>query len=284
MRTIMATEDTRDPPPGVRRWLISCDESGVGGQRFYGFGTLWMGWQRRGDFQALIRQVREQHRYTCEMKWNDVSTGVLPFYADLVDTFFKTKWLLFHCLVVEKASVIRELHDGDLDLARRKHFTALLLNKIRRALRTFPDREQTFRVWVDPIASRYPKADEVVEIITNNVLAKALGRARPLDSVITKDSRETPAIQLCDVLLGAVVAAFEGRVASTAKLEVQRRIADCLGWPYLRAEWDTYPRERKFNIWHLWDGPSKPRRVKARAVVLKHPFPAVRPPPEARTG
>jgi len=271
----MSSEDTRDPPPGVRRWLISCDESGVGGQRFYGFGTLWMNWQRRGDFQALIREVKERHRYGCEMKWNDVSGGVLRFYADLIDTFFKTRWLLFHCLVVEKAAVIKELHDGDLDLARRKHFTTLLLNKIRRALKTFPERAQTFRVWVDPIASRYPKADEVVEIVTNHVLAKAFGKARTVDSVITKDSKETFSIQLCDVLLGAVVAAFEERVVSQGKLEVQRRIAGYLGWQDLRA--DTYPRERKFNVWYLWDGPGKPRKAKARDVVLKYPLPSLRP-------
>jgi hypothetical protein len=35
-----------DPRPGVLRWLISCDESGVHGSRHYGFGTLRMAWQR----------------------------------------------------------------------------------------------------------------------------------------------------------------------------------------------------------------------------------------------
>lgn len=49
----------------VRRWLIAVDDSGIeGGSSFYGFGTLWMPWQRRGDFQELIRGLRARHRYT----------------------------------------------------------------------------------------------------------------------------------------------------------------------------------------------------------------------------
>jgi len=31
-----------EPPAGLIRWLISCDESGIGGSPYYGFGTLWM--------------------------------------------------------------------------------------------------------------------------------------------------------------------------------------------------------------------------------------------------
>ena len=37
-----------NPPLGVRRWLISYDETGLHGVRCYGFGILWMAWQRRG--------------------------------------------------------------------------------------------------------------------------------------------------------------------------------------------------------------------------------------------
>lgn len=39
-------EGNGEPAQGVVRWLVSCDESGVHGARYYGFGTLWMAWQR----------------------------------------------------------------------------------------------------------------------------------------------------------------------------------------------------------------------------------------------
>ena len=179
--------------PGVLRWLISCDESGTGGSPFYGFGTLWMNWQRRGEFATLIQELRAKHGYTYEIKWKKVSAKYLPFYRDLVETFFKTNWLHFHCLVVRQADVLLELHDRDWDLARRKHFTMLLTNKIRRCLDAHRDRDQTFRLWVDPIASRYKKADEAVEVITNNVLKKIFGEIRPVDKVLTRDSHDTRA-------------------------------------------------------------------------------------------
>jgi hypothetical protein len=40
-----------------RPWLISCDESGTGGARYYGFGSLWMSWDRRGDFLEDLRNI-----------------------------------------------------------------------------------------------------------------------------------------------------------------------------------------------------------------------------------
>ncbi|EPO1287739.1 DUF3800 domain-containing protein, partial [Escherichia coli] len=44
-------------------WHIACDESGIDGQRFYGFGSLWMKYQRRGDFCQLIRELRRKHGF-----------------------------------------------------------------------------------------------------------------------------------------------------------------------------------------------------------------------------
>jgi hypothetical protein len=133
----MRAEIADDPPAGTRRWLISCDETGVHGARFYGFGSLWMPWQPRGDFAALINALREQHGFHDEAKWRKVTRFGYDFYADLVDTFFGISWLWFHCLLVEKSVVDKKLHGGDYDLARRKHFTMLLTNKVTRALRAY---------------------------------------------------------------------------------------------------------------------------------------------------
>jgi hypothetical protein len=263
--------DEDDPPPGTERWLISCDESGTGGQRFYGFGTLWMNWQRRGNFSRLITNLRTLHACTDELKWNKVSSRYLELYRDLVESFFMTPWLSFHCLVVEKAIVNKELHGGDIDLARRKHFTELLTNKIRRRLRIGRGRPHTFRVWVDPIASRYGKADEVVEIVSNHVLAKVFGKVRPVDRVITKDSKKTASIQLCDLLLGAVMEAWQQKTSSPAKHEIARWMAEHLGWSDLRS--DTRPDERKFNIWYFHDTTRGNRDVMSRQVRLKYPLP-----------
>ncbi len=261
--------EEENPPKGVIRWLVSCDESGTHGGRFYGFGMLWMPWRRRGDFAELFNRLRAEHSYSNEAKWTSVSARWTDFYEDLVEEFFKTRWLAFHCCLVERAAVRKELHGGDYDLARRKHFAMLLTNKFRRCLHAHPEREHTFRVLVDPLASRYAKADEAAEVICNNALAKVFGR-RPVDRVLTRDSKATPSIQLCDVLLGAVIAAWQGDVAAEPKLDAQTWIAHHLGWDDLRA--DTHPSESKFNIWMFHDPARDTRRAVTRPVSLVYPI------------
>lgn len=51
------TVPKKEDLPDGRPWLISCDESGTDGARYYGFGSLWMSWDRRGDFLADLREI-----------------------------------------------------------------------------------------------------------------------------------------------------------------------------------------------------------------------------------
>lgn len=259
--------------PGVRRWLISCDESGIHGAAHYGFGSLWMKWQRRGDFSEAIKELRQLHSYTYEIKWNRVnSIRALPFYKDLIEYFFKRNWLVFHCLVVRKDAVRKELHKDDWDLARRKHYTMLLTDKMRKALNRFPDREHEFRVHIDKMASRYKKADEAMEVISNNILNKRFRKTSPVKSVISHNSKDHIGIQLCDLLLGAVMETWQKSSKHEAKIAVRQCIAEHLGWSELNS--DTYKTERKFNIWYFTDTAREKRRVKTKKVNLKYPYPA----------
>jgi hypothetical protein len=110
------------------------------------------------------------------------------------------------------------------DEARRKHFTMFLENKIKRVSEKFSNRENTYRVWVDPIHSRYDKAHEVVEKILGHELIKIVHNNNSIKYVEEKSSRETPQIQLCDFLLGAVMDAWQERANSIYKHQTQRHI------------------------------------------------------------
>jgi hypothetical protein len=257
----------------VRRWLISCDESGFHGSAHYGFGSLWMRWQRRGDFLADFRQIRYTHGFNQECKWTHASARrFLPFYNELISYFFKRRWLVFHCLVVRREVVEKaEYHDNSWDLARRKHYTMLLTQKIRRALRRLPNRQQEFRIYVDPIPSRYTKADEAMQLISQNVLNQEFRHLSPVTSVVTRDSRETPTIQLCDLLLGAVMETWHRRALNSTKLAIRSEIARHMGWKNLDA--DTHEAERKFNIWYFHDPIREPRKVRTCNVHLLYPYP-----------
>lgn len=258
--------------PGVRSWLIACDESGVHGSPHYGFGSLWLKWQRRGDFFEAFRSMKNRHRFRDECKWHSVNAARdLDFYGEVLDHFFRRQWLAFHCLVVRRDIVKKaEFHGNSWDLARRKHFTMLLTNKMRKSMNRFPHREHEFRVYVDPITSEYSKAHEVVEIISNHVLNQRFLHKDPVKSVVIRDSKETPSIQLCDLLLGAVMETWQKKATNPAKLELRRMVARHLGWTELDS--DTFEKERKFNIWYFFDPPSEQRKVVTQPVRLRHPY------------
>lgn len=258
--------------PGKLIWHVACDESGIDGQRFYGFGSLWMKYQRRGDFVRIVRELREKHQFYEEIKWQKAhSKRYAGFYHELIELFFKHQWLAFHCIIIEKAVVNKEFHNGDLDLARRKHFSTLISSKISRIITAHPERDSFFRIEVDPIASRYKKADEAFHVIVNNTLATKFGRKDIISSVVTKDSKVSENIQIADFFLGSVMCAYQGKASSEAKIQVSNKVASFLGWEHLR--YDTWPTERKFNIWFFFDRSRGPRDIETKKVDLLYPLP-----------
>ncbi len=260
--TAIAQRRVDDPE---RQFIVYCDESGTDGGRLYGFGSLWMPWERRGDFSALWARLRNAYFPPSEVKWQKVKKNTLPFFEALVDEFFRRKWLMFHCIIIGKDEVNLAHHDNDWDLARRKHLVLLLHNKICRFARP----GKRYRIRVDPLPSRYAKADEAAEIILSRLVAQApnVTGGEIIQSLRTVDSKKTPGIQLSDLLLGAVVAARRGEATSQAKLSLMERIARHLGWADLAS--DTFPEAGKFNIWRYWDpASSKPRPEITRRCTL----------------
>ncbi len=111
-----------------------------------------MPWERRGDFSALITELRDKNRYTEEIKWTNVSRYGEPFYKDLIDAFFQRSWLMFHAVIVRRGYTDRSFHKS-FDEEKRKRFTMLIQRKI--ADFCAGDRSKRYHVWVDPLPSRY---------------------------------------------------------------------------------------------------------------------------------
>ncbi|HOI37262.1 MAG TPA: DUF3800 domain-containing protein [Bacillota bacterium] len=258
------------PVPGHRNYLIHCDESGINGHRYYGFGSLWMPYERRGDFAALIHGIKRKHRTNDEIKWNLVKNGNHALYIDLVQQFFRRTWLMFHCLIV-RPGLVDMRHHKDRDEAKRKHFALLIQKKIEWFSNGAPDK--SYMVRVDPLPSRYRKADEAAFKIVGATLKKELGIS-PLKSVTTHDSKEAPGIQLADLLLGATLSDWQGKPVNEGKQAVRKLVADHVGWPDMFG--DTWPTAWKFNIWYFHDPASGAREVKTRSVRLKIPMPVFR--------
>jgi hypothetical protein len=258
--------------PGYRNYLVYCDESGQSGKVYYGFGSLWMPWERRGDFTGLVSSLRQKHHYNHEIKWHKVDKHTTAIYCDLVEEFFRRNWLMFHCIVGRKGYIDKKYHRYGYDEAFRKQFALLIKNKIM--FFSEGKRNKVYHVAVDPLPSSYEKADEAAHIIINNELKRELGFT-PINTFTTRDSRETSGIQLADLLLGAVVSDWNRESVAEAKLRVKACIADHLGWNDLHA--DTWHREWKFNIWFFHDPTTcEAREAQTRPLELKYPVPPYR--------
>jgi hypothetical protein len=221
-----------------------------------------MRYDRRGDLAGAFARMADATGCSQFFTWQTVRRG--PSHRmgrRLVDLFFHTQGISFHCLVVEKSIVDLARHGDDLDLAQRKHFTMLLANKIKATIKR-RGRDQEFRIWVAPIPSRYPKAAEAIAVISGNIIAECSGY-QPRMTVTVRSSAQTPAIQMCDLLLGAVIEAWNRDTTNREKQSLEQQIAGHLGWPDLRA--DTSPKARKFNIWKFHD----PAREPVRAVTTR---------------
>ncbi len=207
-------EDSDRAVPGYKNYLVYSDESGQSGKVYYGFGSLWMPWQRRGDFSALVNELRNKHSYRHEIKWNKVARATVPLCRDLVEEFFKRPWLMFHCLIVRKGYVDKSYHE-DYDEAMRKHFAKLISSKI--AYFSNSKQKKMYHVNVDPLPSRYKKADEAAQVIINNTLKKELGLA-PVHRLTTRDSKENPGHSDCRPSAGRCHGRLEPRRARRAQI------------------------------------------------------------------
>ena len=124
------SNNVTEPIPGYRNYLVYCDESGQSGKRYYGFGSLWMPWERRGDFRRLFDAILHEHHYTHEVKWNRVNTSTEALSRALIEEFFRRNWLMFHCIIGRKGYLRKNLHRGGYDEALRKQFTLMIRKKI----------------------------------------------------------------------------------------------------------------------------------------------------------
>lgn len=247
--------------------MVYCDESYIDAKRaYFGWGSLWSPSNRSGDLPARIQSLREKWNYHREIKWNKISDQNQSFYCDLVDLFFGQKWLMFHGLVVPRREVDFGLYPNKQ--AAKVYFLQLLL-KTKVLEFAAPDIERKFSIIVDPLPIDYDKEHEKIEKITNAQLINELDLPHgPIQSIsVAPDSRSSPGIQLCDLLLGGLLWARNGGTTTgkrgKARAVVARHVTKHLGWSDLSGS--TIRQAWKFNVW-IFKPKGRPRIERARDI------------------
>lgn len=189
-----------------------------------------------------IREVKRKHRLAddFEIKWAKVSPGQVDFYLELVDLFFATDGLSFRGLVVPNKEVLRHAEfQQSHDNWYYKMYYLLL--------RPIPKPPAQYRIYLDIKDTRGGrKVRELEEYLKNGVRDFA---GEVVGGIQQAHSHELSAMQLADLLIGALSYLHRQLTTSPAKLTLLARIKERSG---LTLNWSTGPGRKKFDLF-IWE-------------------------------
>lgn len=234
---------------------IFIDESRIEkGSRFLLFGSLWLHNNKLPDFENRFWELWDASFPTrkSELKWTKVSKGRIHIYKEFVNLFWDFPNTDFRCMVIDKHSIdYQKYHDGNEELGFYKFLYFFLSRNIEK---DYKHREITtsYQLFLDhrrqndsiEVGSLQKLKEVMNNRLDNHCSEIQLPVVRSVESV--RDSKQSPAIQIVDVLMGAVGYAFEGYQTSRHKLELIEHIESRF---QLRLSASTPYLSEKVNIW-----------------------------------
>ncbi|MCX5656340.1 MAG: DUF3800 domain-containing protein [Planctomycetota bacterium] len=221
--------------------VVYCDESChdmAEHHPFMAIGSLWVHRDARDDLSRAFRRLAVQMELRGEIKWHKVSRAHTDAYRRLVDFFFDQHELRFRTIAVEQKRVKMELHGKDQELAFYKFYYEMLEKWLLAG--------NEYVILIDRKTNR--GADRYTTLKT--YLERHLRGQAWIADLTVIDSGETPLAQLCDLLTGAVAAAFNKALRpESAKEQLAQHIARRAGLASLQVR--TPPSEDKFNIFRI---------------------------------
>lgn len=220
---------------------VYCDESGQEAltdkeaHAFIAIGGIWMPAEYRGTFKDSMKSIKEKYSVIGELKWKKVSPKFELLYKDVVDYFFSTDQLRFRVILVESRRVDNFFFNNkDAELGFYKFYYQLLHHWI------YDNNNYSF--FLDHKQNRDKgRLKELQSCLRNANITSVI------DSVQATPSHESLAIQLADVLIGAVAGKFNESVSSKAKLQVIESIENNLGHSIR----PTHKNAEKFNVFQI---------------------------------
>lgn len=183
-----------------------------------------------------------------ELKWGKVSNSKLAAYGRTVKAFFDDpafKTAHFHCLFVDTHEQNhREHNEGSREIGFNKEIYQLAT----KFARLYPDR--LFHLYPD-YRDTNQRPEELRLILNRGRRKNRDARDWPFRRCHFRDSKETPLLQLVDLLMGAVAWDLNGHGlvegASEAKTKLAAYILKRAG--ITRCAWGT-STSGKFTVWH----------------------------------
>lgn len=229
--------------------LAYADASGVlVGTKCYGIGVFSIQASRHPEFEKWFERLKKKHKISGELDWDSIANNSndVDFVIELADKILCSRGGYFDIIVVNTNMYRKWMRsDSDKEGAFYVTYTHLLESVAKRG-------SMISEVFIADRTDAYPKQNEVMEIVANNMLARGdvhgrVGQVRKVSSTLT------PGVQVADLLTGLVVAGHMRHLGCSAELNEGKcraieQVARLLGWKDLC--FDTFPNA-KFNIWHF---------------------------------
>ena len=198
---------------------------------------------KKSYLTKLIRDIKIKHGLSprCEIKWTSVSPSMLPFYIELIDTFYEEKYLSFRAVVIRDKSLLnhQKFNNGNHDLWYYKVYYVLLSPQIR-------DGER-YSIFVDIKDTRGgPRLNILKDVLCN---AKHDFNQDMLKNINQIRSYESELLQLTDLLIGAIGYYYNGRYGEIGSSAAKNAVVNKLFEYYRKNITEgTSKNEEKFNV------------------------------------
>lgn len=224
---------------------IYCDESNHlenDHRRYMVLGGIYCPLSDLTEVNTRLREIKKKHNLAenIEIKWTKVSPSRLNFFLDVVDYFFDESDIRFRAVVIDKEQLSHDEHTQTHDDFYYKMYF-LLLSRILEPT----NRYNIYLDIKDTLSAT--KVDKLHDVLSKNMLDFERSIIQRIQNV---RSHEINALQLADLLIGAIQFANREDVQSEAKREIVERIRERSGYSLLKS---TLPTEKKLNIFH-WRG------------------------------
>jgi len=205
-------------------------------------GAVWCATDSRYEVTERINEIKGRHGLpsTFEIKWTKISPAKVNFYLDLVDYFFDNDDLNFRGLVVADKS---ELDHTRYDNSHDDWYYKMYFNLLKVIL----DNTNNYKIYLDiKDTGGGRKIDALHEVLSNQMYDFD---RRVIQQIQLVRSHEISILQICDLLIGAVMAENRGSELSDAKRMVIDKVKHRSGYSLTKR---TLYKEQKFNlfVWH----------------------------------
>lgn len=222
---------------------IYCDESchlERDGHELMVLGAVSVPHEQVRAVAERIRAIKVAHGLprTFEAKWTKISPAKIEFYLALIDAFFADPDLRFRGLVAHEKSNLRHADFGqDHDTWYHKMYWEMLHVAIRPPAR--------HRIYIDIKDTRGGTKANMLRQVLANTYRDWFNQVVERIQIVRSD--EIEALQLADILVGALGYKSRGHGTSTAKAAVVQRVEE---HAQVQLERTTALAATKVNIFH----------------------------------